>query len=626
MRGTNGRRRATGAIVLAVSVVLILVTTGCVDPFTGLPIQPTPGGSTSPPTPGNDTGTNHVVARGWDPGTEGWSAVAGTVSHASGAGRRGYTNGAQTDGALRFEQNRSGGWAGQIVHQTPAPEDTGSRGPDLRTYVRVDPSSPAGSYTARIAVSDQSYQWSFGPTQTLEPGQWVQVNYHGVPSTFLRNKRSYAISLDSSDVTGKVVYQVDDYLHGTFSGTGSTTTTPTTTTAPSPTTPPSTTSPPADGDACAASVGTDPVQRQHLHLARQWRTWLGSEKGWIGESGWPKADARWKAMAEKVYACWDQENQSMSTWFATELIGCSTANDSNTRMTAYQCTDGNGGVLNRRNANIADVVERFSAERAGVWRGINHLGYEYGVGANLGTGNGGPFSNANPGTYGTHYSFDSTASLQYLASRGVKTVRFPMRWERMQPDLGGGLNATEMARVIDYIDRAAAVGIKVIPSLFNYGGYWLHDPSCNCGRVQGLDQPGSVVTGQKLANFWKLFAQATSSKSTIVGFGIMGEPVNAATWQSWEAASQAVVSAVRSLPASQGGDRQIFVDTYGYAHPAKISVNGTCMWTPCYHPNGPWINDPLKRTVYSAHHYFADDPDGGYDYDVETGNARARGF
>jgi hypothetical protein len=53
----------------------------------------------------------------------------------------------------------------------------------------------------------------------------------------------------------------------------------------------------------------------------------------------------------------------------------------------------------------------------------------------------------------------------------VKLVRLPFRWERIQPTLNGALDVNELGRLRAAISRAAAAGIKVVPTVFNYGGY-----------------------------------------------------------------------------------------------------------------------------------------------------------
>src|SRR5918997_1194435 len=82
------------------------------------------------------------------------------------------------------------------------------------------------------------------------------------------------------------------------------------------------------------------------------------------------------------------------------------------------------------------------------------------------------FSAASPGTYGGDYVYPDRADFADLRSRGLDLTRIPFRWERVQPQLSSALNSVELDRLRRCFDDAAAVGIKIIPSLQNYGAYF----------------------------------------------------------------------------------------------------------------------------------------------------------
>lgn len=60
---------------------------------------------------------------------------------------------------------------------------------------------------------------------------------------------------------------------------------------------------------------------------------------------------------------------------------------------------------------------------------------------------GAEFGNVYPGVDGTHYGYPTEKDLDYFKAKGLYLVRFPFRWERIQPTMNGELNATELAKM-----------------------------------------------------------------------------------------------------------------------------------------------------------------------------------
>ncbi|WP_334145161.1 glycoside hydrolase family 5 protein, partial [Rhabdothermincola sp.] len=366
-----------------------------------------------------------------------------------------------------------------------------------------------------------------------------------------------------------------------------------------PTTTPPATPPPSTG---SWPVGADALQRRVLAELKVFTDWLDrtGAKGYIGEVGWPNNEStdRWNALADTWYQAADSKGLMVTAWATGEWWG-------SYNLAIY----GNNGPSIGTALSPARVVEAHRGG-AGKDRGVNVNGGEFGIGGNLGTGSGGAFSNVNRGTYDQDYHYDSQATFNYLASRGVEVVRLPFRWERIQPTLGGPLDTTELARLRDVIDRANAAGIDVIPTVMNYGAYWMGSP--------GIRTPigSSGVTNQHFADLWRRLAVALGDRPNISGWGLMNEPTNMPTGSAgWEQASQAAVDAIRGA-----GDRHtIFVPGYNWSTARRFVES---------HPNGPWIRDSLGNIRYEAHHYFDGDNSGSYgrSYDAELSDARSKGY
>jgi aryl-phospho-beta-D-glucosidase BglC (GH1 family) len=190
----------------------------------------------------------------------------------------------------------------------------------------------------------------------------------------------------------------------------------------------------------------------------------------------------------------------------------------------------------------------------------------------------------------------------------VDLIRLPFRWERVQPALGGPLDPAELDRLTAAITRIATAGMVAVPSAFNYGAYWLHDPSCDCGRRTPIGS--DAVTTDHFVDFWTRLSGALADDPAVVAYGIMGEPVAMSGPEQWENASQRVVDALRA-----GGDETlVMVPGYLWSGVHAFAVQ---------HPGGPWIDDPAGAVRYEAHHYWDSTYAGDYDLSYAQEHAAA---
>src|SRR5687767_215501 len=211
------------------------------------------------------------------------------------------------------------------------------------------------------------------------------------------------------------------------------------------------------GPAAAQTAGSaDALQarvRAELAVFTGWLQTNGA-KGYIGEVGWPNNTdtAAWNALATKWYADAAAAGLWTTAWSAGEWWGCGY------KLSVYSwstCATMDGSLSVARSS--ASVIEaQASIDR----RGINMSGGDFGTPGPLEATS--TFSNANPGSYNSAYHFDTQQSFSYVASRGINVVRLPVRWERVQPVLGGALNAAEVQRITDAVARASAAGMRVI--------------------------------------------------------------------------------------------------------------------------------------------------------------------
>ena len=140
------------------------------------------------------------------------------------------------------------------------------------------------------------------------------------------------------------------------------------------------------------------------------------------------------------------------------------------------------------------------------------------------------------GTYGKQYFYPGDAEIRAFESLGVTVFRLPVRWERIQPELDGPLDPTELARVDAVVTTATGMGISVIIDIHNYGRY----------RSQPLGTP--AVPGSTLAALWEQLA-AHYRGNRLVIFGLMNEPVRIGAGD-WAAMASRALLAIRGTGAT----------------------------------------------------------------------------
>jgi Endoglucanase len=128
-----------------------------------------------------------------------------------------------------------------------------------------------------------------------------------------------------------------------------------------------------------------------------------------------------------------------------------------------------------------------------------------------------------PGIYGTNYTKPNLAFLQNLKNRGLNVVRLPFLWERLQPTLGGALDASYLGYIIEVLKDANSVGLKIILDMHNYGGY---NVGGKIGKIDNFIGP----TQAQYADVWTKFSTELMSEpeayAAIYAYDIMNEPAS----------------------------------------------------------------------------------------------------
>ncbi len=186
----------------------------------------------------------------------------------------------------------------------------------------------------------------------------------------------------------------------------------------------------------------------------------------------------------------------------------------------------------------------------------------------------------------------SSSDLDYFSSKGMKLVRMPIAWERIQPTLNGTLDPTELTKIKNFINYAKTKNIDVLIDLHNY-----------CRRRKNPSDPQSNViigspdlTLDHVKDVWMKLAMEFKGYTNIWGYGLMNEPHNMdESPLTWFTIAQELITSVRTIDKTT---------TIVVAGDRWSSAND---W-PTASGNLKNLVDPSKNLIFEAHCYF--DRDG----------------
>jgi endoglucanase len=192
------------------------------------------------------------------------------------------------------------------------------------------------------------------------------------------------------------------------------------------------------------------------------------------------------------------------------------------------------------------------------------------------------------------YVLPSDETLTYFAGKGIRIIRLPLYWDRLQPAPFGALATDKAAELDAFLDRASRHGVRVIADLHAFGRRDDHV----------LGSPELPITA--LSSFWGEFSERFRGR--FFGYDIMNEPHDMPSTRTWPDAAQATVDEIRQHDRTT----TLYVEGDDWSNAARWPrSNGSLN-----------IHDPVGRLVYSAHLYFDHDTSGqyrvGYDEDGAT--------
>lgn len=199
-----------------------------------------------------------------------------------------------------------------------------------------------------------------------------------------------------------------------------------------------------------------------------------------------------------------------------------------------------------------------------------------------------------PGALNSTYVYPNDPNRdRYFVDHGLRLLRLPVLWERLQPTPFGPLASADVTAIRASLDAAQAAGQLVILDLHNYGRYY----NAPLGRGDAT----------RFANLWRQLAQTFGNHPALYGYELMNEPHDLPEGSDgWAALAQTATDAIRQV------DRSGWVLVPGY------DWQGAWTW-PQQNPSLA-IQDPAGRLLYAAHQYFDNDGSGTYarGYEAES--------
>lgn len=191
-----------------------------------------------------------------------------------------------------------------------------------------------------------------------------------------------------------------------------------------------------------------------------------------------------------------------------------------------------------------------------------------------------------PGKNATDYFFPSENYFARWHAKGIRSVRFPMKWERLQPVLDGPLDPTYAGLIDTMLAQAHQHGIGVILDVHNYARY----------RKQVIGS--AEVTVEQYRGLMQRIAQRWHQTPGLYAYDLMNEPHDDSD-ASWPQAAQAGINAIRAVDPT----RLIIVEGRSWSSAER--------W-PHFNDELLSLKDPANNLVFSAHVYLDRNSSGAY--------------
>lgn len=187
---------------------------------------------------------------------------------------------------------------------------------------------------------------------------------------------------------------------------------------------------------------------------------------------------------------------------------------------------------------------------SGTMAGFSEVNFPF-LGMNVA---GAEFGSVFPGNYGSTYIVPSKNDLAKWKDEGMKFIRFPYKWERIQRSLFGELDGAEMARIDAFIQACEDFDMVVNLDMHNYMKYYIGGKGYEIGTAQ--------VPVAAYEDVYKRLALRYKDRKGVHSFGIMNEPTG--TNGRWWPIAQKAITVINQYAPSKG--ITACGDSYANAH------------------------------------------------------------
>ena len=202
-----------------------------------------------------------------------------------------------------------------------------------------------------------------------------------------------------------------------------------------------------------------------------------------------------------------------------------------------------------------------------------------------------------PGVEFWDYIYPSEEALDYYNSKGLKLVRLPFKWERVQPTLGGELNQDEINKIKTFLQAANDRGMVALLEMHNFGRY-------KTDKVVEDIIGSENVKISDIKDVWSKLAIEFKDSQNIWGYGVMNEPHDMLNTATWFNISQEIINGIRLHDQKTA----IVIAGDGWSSAEHwVSASG----------NLKNLVDPSNNLIFEAHAYFDKDTTGTYKYSYD---------
>lgn len=206
-----------------------------------------------------------------------------------------------------------------------------------------------------------------------------------------------------------------------------------------------------------------------------------------------------------------------------------------------------------------------------------------------------------PGTLFKDYHYPSLQDMRYFKQAGMNIIRLPFRWERLQRQIHGPLEASDLEQLQRIVGWAKELDLCVLLDMHNYGSYFGHP-------IGSAEVPVAAFI-----DVWRRLQEVFDDPSS-TAFGLMNEPA-AIPVPAWLVIAQETVLALRRM-----GARNLLMVASGRwsgAHEWAKTFDGVSAANAFRH-----FQDPLNNYVIELHQYADANFSGTGSRCIEAGRLR----